>query len=725
MRKHLVYLIILSLCMMTSCKLSEPPNCLTGVDKCEANRHVPGAGIYQVCRENTGWGNEFNCPRGCSTENNGCRIKENDPLIPTCSEDGEISCQKSGGHTFAFKCQYGYWQPQICASDQCDPETGCVDENLSCKSSESFCVDIPSISALQAICGDGTWSISYCSQGSKCDKDVCADTSIKACGEERINCKEEISNWGLGRCPDGECIVDECRQGYHVYNNECEENNDRNCGGHDISCNGNIDCNTSLGRCGCEFGLNECKGECVNLQTDLNHCGGCNQPCSTTEIIIKTECDNGNCSVLDCATGYHINDNSCEKDDNQNCGSHNSPCTIEHVPGSATVSCDTGQCIATSCDNSHLMDENNHICLSNVSGSCTADVCIDSGNEGVLYLCDMATGKTQPGTPCKSNTGKSFSCNETGTACGTCLNNRYVCSDNNDQLLKCQKGEFKLDTDCSQNTNNDESATSYCGKINGYASCIKECTEGFYKDADGNCTIQCQQGEVWDETNKKCTKPYCLSLNNPKVGDTCIFGRYPQINENEDDKQDLEWQILSIEPGSMLMTTKYIIDTKQFSSYLEDVGYTNVWEKSSIRSWLNGFDKDSNTSMLDFTDNNFIKTAFTDAEKEYIYKVYDNPNPDGETADDVFLFSADEVEDYFTSFEARECYATKYAQSKDILCLSKTCTDDQYCTACWWLRSPGGGKGAAAFINATGNVSRAGFDSILSYGVRPVLWLIH
>ena len=213
MRKPLIYFIILSACAITSCKLSEPPTCVTGNDKCEPNRFVVGAGVYQMCGDK-GWGNEFNCPRGCASDNNGCKF--NDALMPACQADGAILCQKSGNRTIAVKCQYGYWHPQLCASDQCNHETGCVEEDLTCTTSENFCTDIPGINvSLQAICGDNFWSISYCSQGSGCEGNICADTSIKACGEDRINCKEEIANWGEGSCTNDACVVKECKPGYH------------------------------------------------------------------------------------------------------------------------------------------------------------------------------------------------------------------------------------------------------------------------------------------------------------------------------------------------------------------------------------------------------------------------------------------------------------------------------------------------------------------------------
>ena len=68
-----------------------------------------------------------------------------------------------------------------------------------------------------------------------------------------------------------------------------------------------------------------------------------------------------------------------------------------------------------------------------------------------------------------------------------------------------------------------------------------------------------------------------------------------------------------------------------------------TWEKSTIRSWLNGYGASSNTDGNDYANDNFIDTAFTAEEKARIVasniQAHLNTSPDNVTMDKIFLFS--------------------------------------------------------------------------------------
>ena len=642
MKKYLLYLSLMTTIMMTSCKLSEPPTCVTGAERCESNEVITGTGIYQVCSETGEWGDDFVCAAGCKDD---LHCSNDDESMPKCSEDGKIRCKTIDDITLAFNCRDGLWLPSICYSNQCSEESGCIDSTQACEGSSSRCIDVPDIGSVQIDCIDQKKTTFYCPKGITCDGDKCADgtissESVLACGEEKTNCTQSIEHWKSGRCTNGACIVTECESGYHPY------------------------------------------------------------------------------------------ETSCEKDDSNNCGNHDHPCTKDQVNGSATVSCDTGKCIAITCDNDHTIDETNHICIEK-QATCTQDKCINSVNQGILYKC-LAKDLSTEGIECIDKKDNALSCNHEGTGCGTCLNETYQCSDDKKQLLKCKDGDFGTDQNCSSMAGDDVNARSYCGIADGHPTCIKECTNDYHKDDDGNCTIQCESDKVWDESQHRCVIPNCMSLTNPKVSDICIFGRYPQTEDGG--IEELEWQILSIEPGSMLMITKYVLEARPFSQACDssspdsDPCLTKVWENSSIRSWLNGLDATHNTSNLDYTTNNFMKTAFTEEEKQQIYEVHDNPNPDGETSEWLFLLSKDEANSYFASNEERKSYATPYAQRDDILVVNYSdYINTHYCSASWLLRSPGVNPNEVAFVHCQNGIFSP-YDAYVyvnTVGVRPALRLIH
>jgi len=80
----------------------------------------------------------------------------------------------------------------------------------------------------------------------------------------------------------------------------------------------------------CPSGLENCDGECVDLDTDLEHCGACDNPCDLPHAT--EECIDGQCTLLACEdeAGYDwdncdgVDANGCETDkltDHDNCGS--------------------------------------------------------------------------------------------------------------------------------------------------------------------------------------------------------------------------------------------------------------------------------------------------------------------------------------------------------------------------------------------------------------------
>ena len=194
-----------------------------------------------------------------------------------------------------------------------------------------------------------------------------------------------------------------------------------------------------------------------------------------------------------------------------------------------------------------------------------------------------------------------------------------------------------------------------------------------------------------DDVNKQIdlTSKGNSSFKNAKVGDYVKFGSYPQTSNGQN--QSIEWQVLSIENGKMLVISRYGLDAKCFDSS------SNVWKNSEICNWLNG---------------EFYNKSFTDQEKKSIN--LSNLSDVG-TSDNVFLLSKDEAEKYFANNDARRCKATDYV-------LKKNNWSDGYW--CWWLRSPNPySSNFVCSVNDDGSILDYYDVSHFVGVVRPALWV--
>ena len=140
-------------------------------------------------------------------------------------------------------------------------------------------------------------------------------------------------------------------------------------------------------------------------------------------------------------------------------------------------------------------------------------------------------------------------------------------------------------------------------------------------------------------------------LKSIKVGDYIYFGIYEQDNDTDNGKEQLEWVVLDVKDGKVLVTSKYLLEAK---CYDKDDHYA-TWENSDIRQWLN---------------NEFMNIAFSTSEKEMIAAVMlknepmpgDNKKTEqgNDTIDKVFLLSYAETQEYFASNDERKTEGSEY-----------------------------------------------------------------
>ena len=188
-------------------------------------------------------------------------------------------------------------------------------------------------------------------------------------------------------------------------------------------------------------------------------------------------------------------------------------------------------------------------------------------------------------------------------------------------------------------------------------------------------------------------------LKTANTGDYVKFGSYYG--------EDIEWLVLEVKDGKVLVISKYLLDCKQYNTSCTDV----TWETCTLRNWLN---------------DSFFNTAFSADEKARIpiVTVAPDKNPDYDTnsgiatQDKVFLLSITEVNKYFNSDNERQCAPTDYAIANgvDVSSFNGNCY--------WWLRTTGRYQDKAAAVANDGRVTEFGlYVEEDDNAVRPAMWI--
>lgn len=204
-----------------------------------------------------------------------------------------------------------------------------------------------------------------------------------------------------------------------------------------------------------------------------------------------------------------------------------------------------------------------------------------------------------------------------------------------------------------------------------------------------------------------------IMFSRAKIGSHILFGKYENDNNTANGKENIVWLVLAKEEDKILVISKYALDVHAYDTRGDR---SLTWETCSIRRWLNGaflneaFSKEEQDMIPSVT-------VFADANPDY------NTNPGNSTEDQVFLLSAWEVNNYFSSATARKCTPTDYAvtQGKQI---TDAYMDDGGSTCWWWLRSPGEYSFDAMTVSSDGTIRTKGSPASLELGaVRPAIWI--
>ncbi|MBP5445245.1 MAG: hypothetical protein J6Y28_03645 [Acholeplasmatales bacterium] len=180
--------------------------------------------------------------------------------------------------------------------------------------------------------------------------------------------------------------------------------------------------------------------------------------------------------------------------------------------------------------------------------------------------------------------------------------------------------------------------------------------------------------------------------------------------------EKIKWDILENDKKEATLISNLVIDSQEYYHiiYKEKVehnggyGYTNSYELSNIRKWLN---------------DNFYNLAFNSKEKEIIInKLIDNSAKSTDTIDNIYY--SDDTNDYVTLLSYQEVLKYYESKSRNTLgtdyakCQGLTTYED---TVSWHLRSASSDcTGSSWYVeNGESIVYYNIYDS--SSGVRPVI----
>lgn len=217
--------------------------------------------------------------------------------------------------------------------------------------------------------------------------------------------------------------------------------------------------------------------------------------------------------------------------------------------------------------------------------------------------------------------------------------------------------------------------------------------------------------------------------NDVTTWDCIYFGNYYQ--QNGTTKEAIKWRVLSVDSNNnAFLLADRNLDCQKYNASKKAVS----WKNCTLRSWLNGYGKNSNADKKDYKNNNFLKNAFNQKEQAAIFqtKIKNGNNPycgikGGEqTTDKVYLLSISEacnkaygfLPNFKSESDTRIAANTAYVKIRNASMAESGKAD------WWWLRTPGDNSYRAARLGNHGGGYYYGNSVETAYiAVRPALHL--
>ncbi len=291
------------------------------------------------------------------------------------------------------------------------------------------------------------------------------------------------------------------------------------------ACNQYCDLACTDGKCACPPSQTQCGRSCANTSTDRENCGGCGHICPEGQM-----CTNATCVNIVCPAGKTVCNNECvdTKVDAYNCGACNSSCNVQgrQVCTDSTCACPAGlsKCsggpdgtpvpaVRASTDFCTDFKTDRYNCggcgtICAVGKTCTAGACVD-------IVCPQ--GRTLCGNDCVDLATDSDHCGGCGTSCNVEGGGGTICQAG---VCACPQGQTKCTTGAPVPAPGVSCAETgqVCG---GYAICVDTKTNRYNC---GGCGTICPTGQ-------SCTDGACVAI-------TCAQGLTLCGNDCVDAKTD-------------------------------------------------------------------------------------------------------------------------------------------------------------------------------------------
>lgn len=217
--------------------------------------------------------------------------------------------------------------------------------------------------------------------------------------------------------------------------------------------------------------------------------------------------------------------------------------------------------------------------------------------------------------------------------------------------------------------------------------------------------------------------------NGVTTWDCIYFGNYYQ--QNGTTKEAIKWRVLSVDSNNnAFLLADRNLDCQKYNASKKAVS----WKDCTLRSWMNGYGKDSNADKKDYKNNNFLQNAFNQKEQAAIFrtKIKNGNNPycgikGGEqTTDKVYLLSISEASNaaygFLTNFKNES--DTRIATNTAYVKIRNASMAEAGKADWWWLRTPGDNSYRAARLGNRGGGYYYGNSVETAYiAVRPALHL--
>lgn len=205
--------------------------------------------------------------------------------------------------------------------------------------------------------------------------------------------------------------------------------------------------------------------------------------------------------------------------------------------------------------------------------------------------------------------------------------------------------------------------------------------------------------------------------------------------------EPIKWRVLWVEGNDAFLLADGALDCFVYSDQVEGL----VWENCNLRSWLNGYSAEKNREGDDYTQENFINRAFSQAEQEAIRTTTVVNEDDieygteagNDTQDKIYVLSERELTNKSYGFsdgkyindKARSAWS-EFMSDYSIIRGSTYATwhngytaEQETYAAKWWTRTPANGTDRVQIVYEMGYLKFDGMPNLLGISVRPVLHL--